>query len=265
MMSIRSKIITLTTDFGTEDGYVGAMKGRILSICSDVKIIDITHSIPKFSISFAAFTLQNFIDYFPDYSIHVVVVDPGVGSERKPILIQLNKKFVICPDNGVASLLYEKYENFKSYEIKIDWITWDISSTFHGRDIFAPAAAMLANGENISSIAKPFRGNLESFYKPIQLIGNNRIKLRVLHVDHFGNIITNLSRRQWEAIAISKTPRIRLKKGFIYGIHQSYSSVNKGELLLLWDSSGYLEIAQNQGNASLALNLKENDEIFLEY
>ncbi|GAB4180861.1 MAG: hypothetical protein Kow00108_17460 [Calditrichia bacterium] len=253
------------TDFGTEDGYVGAMKGRIFSIAPQATIVDITHQIPRYNIRFASFTLLNIFPYFPEGSIHVVVIDPGVGSRRRALLMEVGGKIIICPDNGVASLIFDRYKELKIYSIGTDWISWDISTTFHGRDIFAPAAAVLAAGKEPDEIASPLNEPPVNFMLPISLLGQKRLQLRVLHIDHFGNIITNLHKSQFEELGIHEGVKLKVTHGFIYGIKKTYSDVGRGQYLLLWDSSGYLEIAQNQGNAALSMNIKENDELILEY
>ena len=258
------RIITLLTDFGTEDGYVGAMKGRIYSIEPKSKVIDISHLIPKYNVKSAAFNLNNYVDYFPEGTIHVAVIDPGVGSNRAPIIIKTDKFYLITQDNEIASFIIEKYQ-YSLFEIKTDWMDWEISKTFHGRDIFAPAAAKLASGTKIDEIAVPSNKKLKSFITKAKKINSSRYELKTLHIDHFGNIITNLKRTQLEKNADLNKAHIQIGKIFLYGIKEKYSDVKKGECLVLWNSSGYLEIAQNSGNAAIFLNLSDKNKLFFEF
>ncbi len=161
-------------------------------------------------------------------------------------------------------MILEKYHQFKAYEITTQWIQWDLSQTFHGRDLFAPAAAMLLKTGTIESIAIPYTKSVQSFFLPVRLVHQNRLVLKAMHIDHFGNIITNLSKAQWDSLKATRAPRLRLKKGFIYGIKNTYSDVRKGELLMLWDSCGYLEIARNQGNAAQTIGVQPDEEIIME-
>ncbi|MCK5074899.1 MAG: SAM-dependent chlorinase/fluorinase, partial [Calditrichia bacterium] len=256
--------ITLLTDFGTEDGYVGAIKGRILSKDPDIKIVDISHTIPKYDVRSASFNISNFVDYFPKGTIHLSIIDPGVGGKRKPLIIKTDNFVLITPDNGTASFIFESYR-CEIFKIKTDWLKWVISDTFHGRDIFAPAAAELAIGKSIEEIAVPFEGEALTFVAKAKMIQNNKWELNVLHVDHFGNIITNLKKNQLEKNSDLKNCRIQIGKIFLHGIKKSYSDVNKGECLLLWGSSDYLEIAQNKGNANAFFNLTDKKKLFFEF
>lgn len=262
---MKSSIITLTTDFGTRDGFVGAMKGRILSLFPSATIVDITHDIQPFSVIEAAFTLLNFFSYYPENTIHVVVVDPGVGSNRRELIVKIAGRYIICPDNGLLSLLVQDFDLEQTYVIRRNWQEWVIAPTFHGRDIFAPAAAMLARGESIDSIADLSDQQPVLYSWPVKLVGKNQIILTILHIDRFGNIITNLTRKQWDQLNHGKQPKLKLKKGFIYGIHRTFSEVQNGQLLMFWDSSGYLAIGRNQGNAAALTGLHLLDEVVLEY
>ncbi len=238
-----SRIITLTSDFGLADHYVGSMKGVILGINSDVVIVDISHEIPKYDIVRAALLIGNFYAYFPKDTIHVVVVDPGVGSERKPIAIESEQGIFVGPDNGVFSLILE--QECSVYDISNpDFMLKDISSTFHGRDIFAPAAAHLSRGADINQIGGELSSpKLISINKPQVL--ESEIIGEVIYKDSFGNLITNIPGEM-----INEESQIIIDDHIIDTVASSYNDVSRGEVLAIIGSSGFLEIAVNQGSAS---------------
>jgi S-adenosyl-L-methionine hydrolase (adenosine-forming) len=225
-------LITLLTDFGLQDPYVGIMKGVIFGICPEARIVDLTHEVIPYRILQAAFHLEQSWRYFPEGSIHVVVVDPGVGSARRPILVETGGHFFVGPDNGVFSIL----EPATTREILVT--SPPASHTFHGRDIFAPTAARLASGTSLRELGAiihdPVRMNLEAG--------------TVLNVDRFGNVITNLKASQFHgalgigALSIAKRAT-------------TYAEIPSGELFLIEGSSGYLEIALNRGSAADRLGI----------
>lgn len=240
-----SRIITLSTDFGLADHYVGSMKGAILDINPESSIVDITHEIPKYDITKAAFIIQNFYKYFPEDAIHVVVVDPGVGSERKPIIVETDQGTLIGPDNGVFSCVLEESGSSRVFEISSrEHMLEDLSSTFHGRDIFAPVAAHLSLGVDVNELGKIFSSpTLLNLGKP-QIL-DNEVVGEVIYEDSFGNLITNIP-----GDILERTSKIDLDGTIISSISSSYQDVSKGELLAIVGSSGLLEISVNQGSAS---------------
>ncbi len=239
------RIITLTTDFGLNDYYVGAMKGVILSINPDAKIIDITHAIPKYDVIKAAFTAQNICPYFPKETIHIVVVDPGVGSERKPIVVHSEQGIFIGPDNGVFSFIYKSSKEVSIREIaNVEYLLEERSNTFHGRDIFAPAAAHISLGVDINELG----AGIESpvlLDPPEPTISEDAIIGEVIYTDSFGNLITNIP-----GDMINNSSEIHIDKFVIDSVASSYQDVEKGELLSIIGSSGFLEISVNRGSAS---------------
>jgi S-adenosylmethionine hydrolase len=230
-------IITLLTDFGHQDPYVGIMKGVILGICPDVQIVDLTHETIPYQIPQAAFLLQQAWPWFPKGTIHVVVVDPGVGTARRPILVEAAGQRFVGPDNGVFSMLAPT----KVREIEA---TQPASHTFHGRDIFAPAAARLAKGTAPSKLGKLIDNHVTL---------NFQASGTVLHIDHFGNIITNF--RPAEGF------KIRAGSITIGKRAKTYAEVPQGELFLIPGSSGYLEIALNQASAAKFLGVRVGDAL----
>lgn len=229
MASTGKPVITLLTDFGAQDPYVGIMKGVILGICPEARIVDLTHQVIPYQIRQAAFLLEQSWPYFPAGSIHVVVVDPGVGTSRRPLLFEAGGHYFIGPDNGVFSLL-----NPTAVQ-ELEVTTPPTSNTFHGRDIFAPAAARLANGEAVGTPA------------------TDHVRLEidaatVLHIDHFGNVITGLRAHEVQSLTVNGIP--------IQHRAATYSDAPAGELILIEGSSGYIEIALNQGSAAERLGIR---------
>jgi S-adenosylmethionine hydrolase len=257
-------MITLTTDFGLQDPYVSEMKAIILSICTNARIVDITHSISKFNIRMGAFILASASKYFPKNTIHVAVVDPGVGVSRVPLLIETKKSFFIGPDNGLLVLAAKKQGIKRIFELRnADFMLKKISNTFHGRDIFAPVAAHLLNGINptlfgpqVSKLAKPIFTEITR--TPKFLIGE------VLHVDGFGNVITNIhiddfTQNPYRKMITVATPTSKLVLRFC----KSYSETKLGELLVLIGSHGFLEISANQNNAAVLTKIQPGDKIVI--
>lgn len=243
--TIVKRIITLTTDFGMHDHYVGSMKGVILGINNEAKIVDITHELPKYDIFKAAITVQNCYKYFPKETIHVVVVDPGVGSSRKPIALQTEHGIFIGPDNGVFSFILEQDEESNVLEItNSEYMLNIVSNTFHGRDIFAPVAAHLSLGIDTSKMGKRVNSPvLLDINKP--RVNDNEIIGEVIYTDSFGNLITNI-----HIYMIESFKEILIGEHVIDTVAKSYQDVEKGKLLAIIGSSGFLEISVNQGNAA---------------
>ncbi len=240
-----SSIITLTTDFGNRDHYVGSMKGVIYTINPDVTITDITHGIPAHDIFSAAYTLRSFIPYFPKETIHIVVVDPGVGSIRKPIVLEADEKFFVGPDNGVFACVMLEAESYRAYEISNPkYFLSAVSFTFHGRDIFAPAAAHLSLGVPIEDLGKRL---LKPFILEIQEpdIREEEIIGEVIYEDTFGNLITNIP-----GSMVDSNCRLYVCDILINGVCKSYSEAPEGELLAVIGSSGFIELSVNRGRAS---------------
>ena len=264
-MAVRTPIITLITDYGTKDHFVASIKAVILSITPQVQIVDISHDIPPHDILEAGFVLRSCFSYFPSRTIHVVVVDPTVGSERKPIIVATDNHYFIAPDNGVLSLVYEAEPVSTVVEIASEHLMLpEISKTFHGRDIFAPAAAWLARGTDMLNFGDTLTEYTQLGLPKAKLVGDALMKGSVLHVDRFGNLITNISRRELDG-ACEKVGGSALKvvigKQEIAGIKSYYAEAAKGEVIALFGSTNLLEIAQNQGSAARALGVSRGAEV----
>jgi S-adenosylmethionine hydrolase len=258
---VPTKIITLTTDFGLKDPYAAEMKAAILSLCPNAAIVDITHEIEKFNVHMGAYILSSAAPSFPKGTIHVAVVDPGVGTKRHPILIQTQQGFFVGPDNGLLILAAEHQGINRIHEITNPKLMLSqVSSTFHGRDVFAPAAAHLANGVHpaefgpeICEIARPEFAKITR--RKDALVGE------VLHVDNFGNIITNIGEKEMALVRKGvvnvelSNQKLKLK------LCKAYGEAPPREPLALIGSHNYLEVAINQGNAAAELKTKPGDKI----
>lgn len=261
---MQKTIITLMSDFGLRDPYVAEMKAVLLGICPEATIVDISHEIEKFNIRMGAYVLACAAPYFPKGTIHVAIVDPSVGTKRKPILIRAKGACFVGPDNGVLTLAAKKSGVRCIYEIASQKITPPrISQTFHGRDVFAPVAARLANGtqpkelgSRISKMAMPDFGRIAR--KKNMTVGE------VSYIDDFGNIVTNFERRELEGMVTARMIDIRVADSKLkLKLCKTYADVEEYWPLALVGSHGFLEISVNQGNAAEQLKAKEGDKAIL--
>ena len=258
MKPVKKPIITLLTDFGLTDPYVAEMKGVIISICPEAVIVDISHQIRKFDIKMGAFILASATPYFPEGSIHVAVVDPGVGTERRAIIIVGKRSIYVGPDNGLMILSALKEGIEKVYSIEKAELTRGASATFHGRDIFAKVAAYMANGLPPESFGPKIEDFIvPSFSKPI--VEDGKVRGEIIHIDNFGNVITNIGLNNVKAISVEEGSELEVVvegRPFRLKLCSTYGDVPRGRALTLIGSHGFLEIAVNQGSASEALSLK---------
>ncbi len=247
-----NSIITLITDFGNTDDYVGVMKGVMLSVNPDLRFTDITHSIPPQDIKKAALILYKAYKYFPEGTVHLVVVDPGVGSKRNPIIVEIEKYFFVAPDNGVLSLvLTDKFTAYKITNGKPE------STTFHGRDVFAPVAAKLASGIQVSSLAKPVSSIVRHLFSSPKKIADG-ILGEVVDVDHFGNVITNISR----SLANSDKFIVEIKRRTIDRISKTYEGKKP---IAIWGSSDLLELSVPNGSFAEIFKVHRGDKVTIKF
>jgi len=243
-----SPIITLLTDFGRESGYPGIMKGVVLGICPAVKIVDLSHEIPPQDVLVAQFLLEGAVSYFPAGTIFVAVVDPGVGTARRPILVRASDYIFVGPDNGIFTPWLDESE------IRVlenpEFFLPEISATFHGRDIFAPVAAHLAAGKKPEKVGPVIGDPVRKSIPPFIMEGD-RIKGEVICADSFGNLITNITA---EILNNLSNPTIRLGERAAVRFVNAYGDVSVGEPLALIGSHGRLEIAIRGGSAEKELN-----------
>ena len=253
-------MITLTSDFGLKDPYVAEMKGVILTINPKATLIDITHDIEKFNIRMAAFMLASAAPYFPEGTVHLAVVDPGVGTQRRAILIQTKKGFFVGPDNGILILAAQSQGIEHVYQLtNPKFMLPKISSTFHGRDIFAPAAAHLEKGVQPIEFGPEINNPINPEFAKVKR-GNDSLIGEVMHIDGFGNIITNINEKLVQNYAKKvnvELPSISLKLTF----GKAYAQAKPKEPIVLIGSHGFMEIALNQGSAAEKFHAKAGDKI----
>ena len=260
------RVITLTTDFGTSDAYVGVMKGVLLNINPDVQIVDITHAIPPQDLHEAAFLIHSAHHYFPKGTIHVIVVDPGVGSDRRAIICQTERAFFVCPDNGILTYLFQDLENGGEQPTRVveiqnkDYFLPAVSQTFHGRDIFAPVAAHLSLGVPLADFGLSVQ-DLVRLPIPAFSVSDGKLAGQVIKIDRFGNAITNIPE---DALPTSvSTYEIQIGQTCLTRINRAYAESEVGELLAIVGSFGLLEIAVNGGSAVERLGLKREDSVIV--
>jgi hypothetical protein len=283
----RSGIITLTTDFGLADGYVGTMKGVMLAIAPQARLVDITHDITPQDIRQTAYVLYTAYRFFPAQTIHLVVVDPGVGSARRPIALQTSHGTFVGPDNGVFSYVMAEEQVDGVFELADSrYRLPSVSHTFHGRDIFAPAAAHLATGVDIDELGPPAPDPF-AMPPPHMEIGPRDIRGEVLHTDRFGNAITSIGVLLWKGDDVSLTPAFRQRREKVAphrqvrfradevllcaggqemrGLHRTYADVEPGDLVALIGSEGHVEIAVREGSGAGRLGLQPGDRVELRW
>jgi len=252
-----SRVITLTTDFGGSDTYVAAMKGVLLSLVPDIQIVDVTHEIDAQDIWGGAYSVSTLMGLFPTDTIHIVVVDPGVGSDRKGMILETEHGLYVAPDNGVLTPLLDR-EPIRAVSIANPEVMRPVvSATFHGRDVFAPAAGHLAMGEPLSNFGEPID-------KPVRLglweveRGDGWVRGRIVHIDRFGNAVTNLDRRD---APMEEEVEVSVASTTARGVRRTYADVGEGEVLALVGSQETVEISVRGGSASEQLDLRRGDQV----
>jgi len=252
---VAAGVVTLLTDFGLQDGYVAAMKGVLLTAGHDLRLVDVSHEVAAQNIASAAYLLASSYRWFPEGSVHLAVVDPGVGTERAALAVRANRHFFVAPDNG---LLTPVVERASAGDVRRIEIPDDAAPTFHGRDVFAPAAARLACGEAFESIGTPAPGliRLDLGSNPI---GERGRRGRVWHIDRFGNAITTI--RDTDLDSLGSDVEIEVRGSRVESIARTYADVEPGELVALIGSAGTLEIAIRDGDAAGELGLKQGDPV----
>lgn len=255
-------IITLTTDFGTKDGYVGAVKGVIKRINPDAEVVDVTHQIGSFDILGAALTLNNFYRYFPRGTIHLAVVDPGVGGGRQPLLIKSQDFCFVGPDNGVFSFVFQ---NETITDIVVlsnkEYFLAEPSSTFHARDIFAPVAGYLSLGVEVTEFGKTAK-ECHKLIIPEPKLSNKGLAGEIIHIDGFGNLVTNIAA---QFLGGKKIAAITVGRRRIKSLARSYFDIKEGDPGALIGSSALLEIALNRGSAQEALKSKVGSAVTITF
>jgi len=257
-------IITLTTDYGTNDHLVGTLKGVILKINPDVTIVDISHDVTAYDLLDGALTIGSSYSYFPPRTIHVVVVDPGVGTERRPLLVTGDTQYFVAPDNGVLSLVYEREENILVRHANVEhYYLQPVSKTFHGRDVFAPIAGWLAKGAQASAMGEEIT-EYKKFAMPRPKAADASSKGVVLRVDGFGNLITNFRPEDLPVSAIETgTVQFTVGNHSINRLVDTFAKGVPGEPFAYIGSNGFIEIGVNRGNASKSLGIGRGTQVTL--
>lgn len=256
------RIITLTTDFGCRDYYVSAMKAIILRICPEVRLVDVSHDLPPQDIMAGAWILKNTAFLYPGGTVHLAVIDPGVGGNRRPVLIRIGDHYFVGPDNGLFSLVVESRE-YQVVELtnKKYWRD-SVSPTFHGRDIFAPVAAHLSKGVSMSEFGQE-RSELTRYRWAKPISDDEGIQGWIVHIDRYGNLVTNIPASLIESHRATRGFKIYVGNTILKAVSESYSEVPDGEPVAIIGSSGMLEIAINKGNAEEMLGIEKGAPVSL--
>jgi S-adenosylmethionine hydrolase len=265
----RPHIVTLTTDFGLVDHYGGALKGVLLHVFPEVRIVDITHAVQAFDVFDGALAIAESYHYFPSGTVHMVVVDPGVGSERRPILATAGEHYFVAPDNGVLSLVYERAEREREGSVLVRDITSShyfrqpMSSTFHGRDVFAPVAANLAKGVDTAKFGDEITDYVRFASPKPKVAPDKSLRGIVLKIDRYGNLVTNIRASDVPQLFGENPPPVRIKAGNqeITEICTHYAEGAPGKVFGILGSMGYLEISANRGTAAKLLGIGKGAEI----
>ena len=260
----RNPIITLTTDFGTNDHFIGTMKGVILSIEPEAQIIDICHSVQAFDVLDGALTISQAYSYFPTGTIHMVIVDPGVGTARRPLVVSSERHHFVAPDNGVLSLIYQREQRLSARHVTGEhYFLQPVSNTFHARDIFSPVAAYLAKGVDPEKFGEAVTDFVRFSAPKPKPVNENTLRGVVLKVDRFGNLITNIT-PQDAPMLFKENPgafKIVVGQREIRETKDAYAQGAPGEVFGIMGSMGYLEIAANRGSAGQLLGVGKGTDV----
>ena len=262
----RNPIITLTTDFGTNDHFIGTMKGAILSIEPDAQMIDICHSVQAFDVLDGALTISQAYSYFPTGTIHMVVVDPGVGTARRPLIVSSDRHHFVAPDNGVLSLIYQREQRLSARHVTGEhYFLQPVSNTFHARDIFSPVAAYLAKGVDPAKFGDEISDFMRFNAPKPKPVDEKTMRGVVLKVDRFGNLITNITPQDLPALFEASPPPFKINVGQreITEIHSNYAEGEPNEVFGILGSMGYLEIAANRAAAAQLAGASKGSEVIV--
>jgi S-adenosylmethionine hydrolase len=263
---VSTRIITLLTDFGTEDYFVAAMKGVILTRSPKSVLVDITHAIPPQDVRAAAFTLSAAYPNFPDGSIHLAVVDPGVGSNRRPVLIEAGAHLFVGPDNGLFSFVLDQVPEARIRHLSnAAYFLPHPSSTFHGRDVFAPVAAALAEGVSPEKLGPTIQDPIRFQSSQCESTPDGALSGRIMHIDHFGNCVTNLPWDRLLPLSAERPFSLQVKEFHIQKLAQSYreGAADRGTPFLICGSAGFVEISVQSNSAARQLKIRVGEPVRL--
>lgn len=262
----RVPLITLLTDFGTEDYFVAAIKGVILASNPNARIVDITHDIAPQDIEAGAFTLLTACSSFPAGTIHVAVVDPGVGSSRRPILIQASEQFFVGPDNGIFSYICDQSARVEIVHLtNTKYFRHPVSPTFNGRDIFAPVAAALSTGIKPSELGEKVKDHVKLKPLKAETSQSGEIIGRIIHIDRYGNCVTNITQAELTLEMIAAGAKLRLKRKVVksFRSHFAEDTGSKDKVFAIWGSAGFLEMAATGESAATILKAHRGDPVIV--
>ncbi len=261
-MAKANGIVTFLTDFDTKDGFVGTMKGVMLGINPDVRFVDISNHITPQKIWEGAFVLRNCYRYFPEGSTHLAVVDPGVGSARIGIIVETLRYFFVAPDNGLVSLAYRRADVIRTIAIENEkYFLPHVSSTFHGRDVFSAVAAYISKGVPVEEFGPIVEQGPSLSFPGVERY-EDRLYGKIIHIDSFGNIVTNFSMEALKEQNFDPNNIIvEIGSRRVENLHLTYSDVEPGQTVAYFGSSGFMEIAVNQGNAANELRARSEDDV----
>lgn len=257
-------IITLTTDFGLNDHFIGTMKGVILAIEPEAQIIDICHAVQAFDVLDGALSISQAYNYFPSGTVHVVIVDPGVGTARRPLLVTSERHHFIAPDNGVLSLIYQREQRLSARHVTGEhYFLQPVSNTFHARDIFAPIAAYLAKGVDPAKFGEEVQDFVRFSAPKPKPVNETTLRGVVLKVDRFGNLITNITPQDAPMLFVENPGAFKIVIGQreIREVKDAYALGAPGEVFGILGSMGYLEIAANRGAAAQILGAGKGTDV----
>jgi len=260
----RTPIITLTTDFGLNDHFVGTMKGVILAIEPEAQIVDICHSVQAFDVLDGALTIAQAYSYFPSGTVHMVIVDPGVGTARRPLLVTSDRHHFVAPDNGVLSLIYQREERLSARHVTGEhYFLQPVSNTFHARDVFSPVAAYLSKGVDPAKFGEGVTDFVRFSAPKPKLVNETTLRGVVLKVDRFGNLVTNITPQDAPMLFTENASgfKIVIGKREITEIKSAYALGAPGEVFGILGSMGYLEIAANRGAATQILGVGKGSDV----
>jgi hypothetical protein len=262
-----TRIVTLTTDFGGADHFVGTMRGVILGVNPAARVVDLCNAVNSFDVLDGALTIAQAYRYFPADTVHLVVVDPGVGSARRPLLVTTARHFFIAPDNGVLSLVMEQEERVSVRHItSAHYFLQPLSNTFHGRDVFAPCAGWMSKGVEAEKFGDEITDYVRFSLPKPKTIAEHTLKGAVLKVDKFGNLITNLTPENAPVVfAANAQCKITVGQAAVAGIRNAYAEGGVGELFGVLNSMGFLEIACNRGAAAHVAKVGRGAEVLVEF
>lgn len=261
-MAQKRQLITLLTDFGTADYFVAAMKGAAILVNPDIEFLDITHEIPNHDIFGAAYTLRCCYDMFPRFTTHMVVVDPTVGSKRRPIFVMTDNYNFIGPDNGVFSFIYQSEQVNRVIHLTTDYyFRQPVSDTFHGRDVFAPVAAWHAKGIDPRKMGDEITDFVRLDAPAPKMMSQTLMKAAVIHVDRFGNLVTNMTREHLSEAQIARGARLRVNGHEIHTYVSHFAAGEPKKPFFYFGSAGYLEIGVLRASAARAMEARRGMEV----